>query len=153
MNNFNCYKIWQRLFDDELWLEALPFWSIHELEREARRKTARELERHDGGIYFRMGHTKDERFMRGEFQLHPEDGAVVLQDQQAHSLGQDGAQAARVPDLAAGDEQAHAVNLLSFSDSQRRATREPPIRDRPTRAQPIRAPPTGEPTPASPPGT
>ncbi len=64
--------------DDEVMLEALPFWTIHELEREARKKTARELEQRDGGTYFRMEHTRDERFMRGEFQLHPEDGAMVL---------------------------------------------------------------------------
>src|SRR5436309_10491238 len=61
--------------DAELWLEALPFWSFHELEREARKKKARELEARDGGTYLRMRHTRDERFMRGEFQLHPGDGA------------------------------------------------------------------------------
>jgi hypothetical protein len=64
--------------DDELWLEALPFWSYSELEREARRATARELERKDGGTYLRMAHTHDERFVKGEFQLHPEDGAVLI---------------------------------------------------------------------------
>lgn len=64
--------------DDEVWLEALPFWSLGELQREARKKTAKELERRDGGAYLRMCHTPDERFVRGEFQLHPEDGAAVL---------------------------------------------------------------------------
>ncbi len=64
--------------DDEVWLEALPNWSITELEREARKQKARELERRDGGIYLRLQHTHDERFMRGEFQLHPEDGAFVM---------------------------------------------------------------------------
>lgn len=64
--------------DDEVWLENLPFWSLSELEREARKQTARELERRDGGTYFRTRHTTDERFMKGEFQLHPEDGALVL---------------------------------------------------------------------------
>jgi hypothetical protein len=64
--------------DDEVWLEALPFWSYSELEHEARKKKARELERKDGGTYFHMEHTRDERFMRGEFQLHPEDGALLL---------------------------------------------------------------------------
>ncbi len=63
---------------DEAWLESLPFSSYSELEREARRQTARELERKDGGIYLRMEHTRDERFLKGEFQLHPEDGAVVM---------------------------------------------------------------------------
>jgi hypothetical protein len=59
-------------------LESLPFWSYSELEREARKQTARELERKDGGTYLRMEHTRDERFLRGEFQLHPEDGAAVI---------------------------------------------------------------------------
>lgn len=64
--------------DAESWLEGLEFWSLPELQREARKKTARELERHDDGIYLRMEHTADERYMRGMFQLHPEDGAAVL---------------------------------------------------------------------------
>jgi len=64
--------------DAEVWLENLEFWSLPELEREARKKTARELERRDGGVYFRTWHTPDERYLRGEFQLHPEDGAVVI---------------------------------------------------------------------------
>jgi hypothetical protein len=73
--------------DDAVWLDALPFWSLPELEREARKARARELERRDGGVYLRMRHTSDERFMRGEFQLPPEDGAALL-----------GAVEARVPD-------------------------------------------------------
>ncbi len=64
--------------DDELWLEALPLWSLPELEREARKQIARELERRDDGTYFRVRHTADERYMRGEFQLHPEDGAALM---------------------------------------------------------------------------
>jgi hypothetical protein len=65
--------------DDEVaWLESLPFWSIGELEREARKKKAAELERRDGGVWFRMSHTPDERYVRGDFQLHPEDGALLL---------------------------------------------------------------------------
>lgn len=64
--------------DDEVWVEALPFWSYEELHREARKKVARELTRRDDGVYFRMEHTPDERYLRGEFQLHPEDGAQVL---------------------------------------------------------------------------
>lgn len=64
--------------DDEAWLEALPFWSLPELQREARRQVARELERKDDGVYFRMGYTDDERHMRGEFQLDPEDGAALM---------------------------------------------------------------------------
>jgi hypothetical protein len=63
---------------DEAWLESLPFWSYGELEREARKKTARELERKDGGTYLRMAHTRDERFLRGEFQVYPEDGAALI---------------------------------------------------------------------------
>ena len=64
--------------DDEVWLECLPFWSLPELEREARKKIARELERKDDGVYLRTRHTEDERYVRGEFQLHPEDGAAVM---------------------------------------------------------------------------
>ena len=64
--------------DAEAWLETLEFWSLAELEREARKKIARELERRDDGTYLRMSHTKDERYLRGEFQLHPEDGAMVM---------------------------------------------------------------------------
>ena len=64
--------------DAERWLESLEFWSLPELEREARKKTARDLERRDDGVYLRMEHTADERYMRGAFQLHPEDGAFVL---------------------------------------------------------------------------
>lgn len=65
--------------DDELWLEALPCWSLPELRREARKQIAKELERRDDGVYLRMRHTPDERYLRGEFQLHPEDGAAVMQ--------------------------------------------------------------------------
>lgn len=64
--------------DAEVWLERLPFWTIHELEREARKKTACELERKDGGVYMRTSHTSDERYLRGQFQLHPEDGATLI---------------------------------------------------------------------------
>jgi hypothetical protein len=64
--------------DAEAWLEGLEFWSLPELQRAARKKVARELERRDDGVYLRMEHTPDERYMRGTFQLHPEDGAAVL---------------------------------------------------------------------------
>jgi hypothetical protein len=64
--------------DDEVWLEMLAFWSYPDLAREARKQTARELERRDDGVYLRMAHTPDERYLRGQFQLHPEDGAVVM---------------------------------------------------------------------------
>ncbi|HYZ91468.1 MAG TPA: DUF222 domain-containing protein [Actinomycetota bacterium] len=64
--------------DDELWLDALPFWSLPELQREARKQTARELERRNDGVYFRTCHTPNERYLRGEFQLHPEDGAALV---------------------------------------------------------------------------
>src|SRR2546422_325762 len=64
----------QHTDDDEAWLESLPFWSLPELEREARKLIARELERTDEGVYLRTRHTEDERYLRGEFQLHPEDG-------------------------------------------------------------------------------
>ncbi len=63
---------------DEAMLESLPFWSYSELEREARKQKARELERSDGGTYLRMEHTSDERFLRGAFRLHPEDGAALI---------------------------------------------------------------------------
>ena len=59
-------------------LESLPFWSYTELEREARKQKARELERKDGGTFLRMAHTPDERFLRGEFQLQPADGAALI---------------------------------------------------------------------------
>ena len=62
----------------EVWLENLAFVSITELEREARKTIARELERRDDGVYLRTFHTNDERYLRGEFQLHPEDGAAVI---------------------------------------------------------------------------
>jgi hypothetical protein len=42
--------------------------------------------------------------------------AVVLQDQEANGLRQDGVETAGIANLAAGDEQAHRVNLLSLSD-------------------------------------
>jgi hypothetical protein len=64
--------------DDELWLEALPFWSFPELRREARKQIARELDRRDEGVYLRTRPTPDERYLRGEFQLHPEDGAALI---------------------------------------------------------------------------
>jgi hypothetical protein len=64
--------------DAEAWLEVLSFWTISDLEREARRKKARELERRDDGQYLRASHTPDERYVRGDFQLHPENWAVVL---------------------------------------------------------------------------
>jgi len=64
--------------NDSAWLEALPFWSISELEREARKTIARELEKTDDGVYLRTEHTRDERYLRGEFQLRPEDGAVLI---------------------------------------------------------------------------
>ncbi len=63
---------------DDALLESLPFWSYSELEREARKERARELERKDGGTYLRMEHTRDERFLKGEFQLHPADGAALI---------------------------------------------------------------------------
>jgi len=66
------------LDNPEVWLENLAFVSITELEREARKTIARELERRDDGVYLRTFHTKDERYLRGEFQLHPEDGAAVI---------------------------------------------------------------------------
>ncbi|HVE92496.1 MAG TPA: HNH endonuclease [Actinomycetota bacterium] len=59
------------------WVDALRFWSYDELEREARKATARKLERTDGGRYLRLDITRDERFMRIRGQLHPEEGALV----------------------------------------------------------------------------
>ena len=63
---------------DDAALESLPFWSYSELEREARKQKARELEQKDGGTYLRMTHTPDERFLRGDFQLMPKDGAALI---------------------------------------------------------------------------
>jgi hypothetical protein len=70
--------------DDEVWLEGLDTWSLHELQQLARKVVAKELERRDDGVYMRMRHTPDERYMRGEFQLHPEDGALVLKAIEDH---------------------------------------------------------------------
>jgi len=66
------------LENPEVWLENIELVSITELEREARKQVARELERRDDGVYLRTFHTSDERYLRGEFQLHPEDGALVI---------------------------------------------------------------------------
>ncbi|HVE92990.1 MAG TPA: HNH endonuclease [Actinomycetota bacterium] len=63
--------------DAAAWVGALPFWSIGELEHEARKETARRLERSDNGRYLRLDVTRDERFMRIRGQLHPEEGALV----------------------------------------------------------------------------
>ena len=63
---------------DDAALESLPFWSYGELEREARRQRARALEKKDSGTYLRMEPTHDERFLRGEFQLNPLDGAALI---------------------------------------------------------------------------
>jgi hypothetical protein len=63
---------------DDHALENLPFWSYAELEREARKETARTLERKDGGTYLRMRPTRDERFLRGEFQVEASDGATLI---------------------------------------------------------------------------
>jgi hypothetical protein len=62
----------------QVWLDQLWDWPISSLEREARKAKARELARSYGGTYFLMTHTPDERYMKGQFQLHPEDGAAVL---------------------------------------------------------------------------
>ena len=59
-------------------LENLPYWSLSELEREARKETARTLEQRDGGTYLRMRPTRDERFLRGEFQVEAADGAALV---------------------------------------------------------------------------
>jgi hypothetical protein len=107
--------------DDKAWLEALPFWSLPELEREARKQIARELERRDDGVYLRMRHTPDERYMRGEFQLHPEDGATVLAAIDARipegtRLREwDRASANALVDLAKGSD-ARTTVLLSVSE-------------------------------------
>ena len=68
---------------DGAWVETLasPIGSqdfrINDLQRMARRETARALEREDGGRYLKMAPTPDERFVRGRFQLHPEEAAVL----------------------------------------------------------------------------
>jgi 5-methylcytosine-specific restriction endonuclease McrA len=63
---------------DGAWVEVLPFWTIDELQREARKTKARELERRDEGRYVRSSHTRDERWGRLEAQLHPEELAALL---------------------------------------------------------------------------
>src|SRR5439155_1225322 len=45
-----------------------------------------------------------------------EDRPVRLQHHEAHRLGENGVEPPGVDDLAAGDEQAHAGNVLSLSD-------------------------------------
>jgi hypothetical protein len=71
-------KALAHLDNADVWLENIAFVSITELEREARKTVARELERRDDGVYLRTRHTDDERYLRGEFQVHPEDGAVII---------------------------------------------------------------------------
>jgi hypothetical protein len=66
------------LDDPEVWLENLEYFSYTELEREARKTVVAECERRDGGVYLRTRHTRDERFLRGEFQIHPDDGALLI---------------------------------------------------------------------------
>ena len=113
--------------DDEVWLEALPFWSLPELEREARKQVARELERRDGGTYLRMRHTADERYLRGEFQLQPEEGAVLigaidaLVPQETRLRDWDRASAAALVELAKGGTAVASTQrptvLLSVSET------------------------------------
>jgi len=108
--------------DDEGWLETLDFWSLPELQREARKKVARELERRDDGVFFRMEHTSDERYMRGAFQLHPEDGAAVLKAIESRIpsgtplLGWDNAAARGLVELCAGDGNPPTVVLNISAD-------------------------------------
>lgn len=108
--------------DDEVWLETLPFWSLRELQREARKKTARELERRDGGEYLRLAHTSDERFVRGEFQLHPEDGAALLSaietriPKETPLRDWDRASARALVELATGAQAPRATVLLSVRE-------------------------------------
>ena len=110
--------------DAERWLEVLPFWSFSELEREARKKVARELERKDGGEYLRMEHTRDERYVRGEFQVHPEDGATLLAAVEAHIPNGtrlrdwDRASARALVELAKGATAERPLVLLSVSEEE-----------------------------------
>lgn len=105
--------------DAEAWLEVLPFWTISELEREARKKKVRELERRDGGEYLRASHTHDERYVRGEFQLHPENWAVVLAELDARVPNGtalrdwDHASALALVEMAKGTEAARPTVLVS----------------------------------------
>lgn len=68
---------------DGAWVETLASplgaqdFRINELQRLARREIARLLERTDGGRYLHMSPTRDERFVRGRFQLDPEEAAVL----------------------------------------------------------------------------
>jgi hypothetical protein len=63
---------------DDLALANLPFWSLSELEREARKEKARTLEVRDGGTWLRMRPTRDERYLKGEFQVDAADGAALI---------------------------------------------------------------------------
>jgi len=70
---------------DGAWIDCLAGdagnhdFRINDLERMARRKVAETVERRDGGRYFKMAPTRDERFVRGRFQLHPEEAAALEQ--------------------------------------------------------------------------
>ncbi len=107
---------------EEVWLENLRFYSICELEREARKKRAREAERRDDGVFFRTQHTRDERYLRGEFQLHPEDGAVVINAIDAlvpegvKLRDYDHAAARAFVALASGEKPDPAVVVVSIED-------------------------------------
>jgi len=49
-----------------------------------------------------------------------EEGAVRLQHQQPDSLREDGIQASRVDDLAAGNDEAHSATVPSQEDMSRK---------------------------------
>lgn len=97
---------------DGAWVECLASepgsedLRINALERMARAKVARDLERTDAGRYLKMAPTKDERFVRGRFQLHPEEAAALEQELDA-----------RVPDGTALKDlaTAHADALVALA--------------------------------------
>jgi hypothetical protein len=64
--------------DDAVWLEQLADWSIDDLQREARKQRARQLERKDGGRYVSLRWTPDERFLKIDGRLHPDEGAALM---------------------------------------------------------------------------
>jgi hypothetical protein len=92
----------------------------------ARRKTAQALERTDGGRYLTITPTADERFVRGRFQLHPEEAAALEQQLDA-----------RVPHNTRLHEfpAAHADALMQLdADADADAGRDGTRRRRPTTA-------------------
>lgn len=62
----------------EEFLEGIEHWDVADLQREARKAKARQLERSDEGRYLSIQPTPDERFMRIKGQVHFEEGALLM---------------------------------------------------------------------------